>query len=528
MGASSFSAADKQKTDMSAPGQMGGLNASASTSREDLEAGNSELKRGMNSFHLQFIAIGGTIGTGLFIGSGTALANAGPVSVLIAFIFMGAIVYSVMAALGEMATYLPVAGSFTAYASRFLDNSLGFSMGWIYWFTWSITFALELVAAGLIIQYWNDSLSVGIFIAIFFVVFTALNFMPIRWFGEFEMWFSSIKVITILGFIIFAICINAGAGQQGYLGFSAWTQPGPFAEYMVEGSVGKFVGFWSVLVTAGFSFQGAELVGVGAGEVENPEKNMPSAVRWTFWGIFSLFVATIFFIGLLIPYDTPELLVGGTNAAASPLVIAANLAGVKVLPDIINAVLLTAVLSAANSNVYSGSRILVALAKDKHAPQALTWTNKHGVPYVAVASTSVVGLLAFLNLSAGGEKVFNWLLSITAIAGFISWCCILICHLRFQKILAHHGISRTTDLVFRARFQPYLTWFGLFFCVLIILTNGFTVFMAWDVTDFFAAYISLILFVVLFVGHKLLVDRKWSLVKIEDVDLSRDRSSEKQ
>ncbi|KAJ1330972.1 hypothetical protein MN608_04428 [Microdochium nivale] len=525
MGASSLTSADKQKSTMSTPGDMGGLNTSASTSRDDLEAGNTELRRGLHSFHLQFIAVGGTIGTGIFLGSGKALANSGPVSTLLAFVFMGSIVYSVMVSLGEMATYLPVAGSFTTYASRFIDHSLGFAMGWIYWFCWALTFALELVAAGLIIQYWNDSLSVAIFIAIFWVIFTALNFMPIRWFGEFEMWFSSIKVVTILGFIIFAICIDAGAGQNGYLGFSAWVEPGPFAEYMVEGSTGKFVGFWSVLVTAGFSFQGAELVGVGAGEVENPEKNVPSAIRWTFWGIYSLFVATIFFIGLVVPFDTPELLLGGTNASASPLVIAANLAGVPVLPHIINAVLLTAVLSAANSNVYSGSRILIALANDKHAPQAMTWTNKQGVPYVAVATTSAVGLLAFINLSASGEKVFGWLLSITAIAGFISWSCILLCHLRFQKILAYRGISRVTDLAYTARFQPYLSWFGLFFCVLIILTNGFTVFIEWNVSDFFAAYISLILFVVLFVGHKLLVDRKWSLIKLEDVELSQDSPS---
>ncbi|KAH7034741.1 arginine permease [Microdochium trichocladiopsis] len=527
MGADSLPQGDKAKPVSTTPAEMGAFNASASTSREDLEAGNAELHRGLSSFHLQFIAIGGTIGTGLFLGSGEALASAGPVGTLLAFIFIGSIVYSVMSALGEMATYMPVAGSFTAYASRFLDSSLGFSMGWIYWFSWSITFALELVAAGLIIQFWNADLSVGIFIAVFWVVFTALNFMPIRWFGEFEMWFSSIKVVTIVGFIIFAICIDAGAGKNGYLGFSAWVEPGPFAEYMVEGSVGKFVGFWSVLVTAGFSFQGAELVGVGAGEVENPEKNVPSAIRWTFWGIYALFVATIFFIGVLVPYNTEDLLLGSTDAAASPLVIAANLAGVPVLPHIINAVLLTAVLSAANSNVYSGSRILVALAKEKHAPEVLTYTNKHGVPYAAVATTSAIGLLAFLNLSASGEKVFGWLLNITAIAGFISWSCILICHLRFQKILAHRGISRKTDLVYAARFQPYLTWFGLFFCILIILTNGFTVFMEWDVSDFFAAYISLILFVVLFMGHKLLVDRKWSLIKIDDVQLIRDHAGEK-
>jgi yeast amino acid transporter len=510
------STAEKEAKAPQWPSSPGSTNGS----QADVEAGRTSLQRDLQSHHLQFIAIGGTIGTGLFLGSGEALATSGPVGCLIAFIFVGGIVYSIMNSLGEMATYIPVTGSFTAYASRFVDSSLGFSMGWIYWFSWAMTFALELVAAGVIIQFWDADLSVGIFIAVFWVIFTGLNFLPIRWFGEFEMWFSSIKVITIVGFIIFGICINAGAGQQGYLGFSAWVNPGPFAESVVTGEIGKFVGFWSVLVTAGFSYQGSELVGVGVGETRDPAKNVPSAIRWTFYGIFSLFTATIFFIGLLIPYDNEDLLIGGTDASASPLVIAANLAGVPVLPHIINAVLLTAVLSAANSNVYSGSRILVALANERHAPQVLTLTNRFGTPYVAVAITSAMGFLAFLNLSENGGEVFNWLLNITSIAGFITWSCISVCHLRFMRALDYRRIDRYS-LPYVAPLQPYLTWFGLFFCVLILLTNGFTVFIEWSTVDFFAAYISLILFVVLFIGHKVVFRTR--PVKLEDADLDSDR-----
>ncbi|KAI1119435.1 arginine transporter [Nemania sp. NC0429] len=391
---------------------------------------------------------------------------------------------------------MPVAGSFTAYASRFVDPSLGFAMGWIYWFSWATTFALELVGSGLVIQYWDSNLSVGIFIAVFWVVFTACNFLPVRWFGEFESYFVSIKVVTIVGFIIFAICIDAGAGQHGYLGFDAWVHPGPFVEYIVPGNIGKFVGFWSVLVTAGFSYQGTELVGVGAGETANPAKSVPSAIRWTFWGVFTLFVATIFFIGITVPSDNPNLLTGASDASASPLVVAAKLAGVPVLPHIINAVLLTAVLSAANSNLYSSSRILVALAGEGHAPHFFGRTNRFAI-----------GLLAFLNLSSGGGEVFTWLLNITSIAGFISWCCISICHLVFMRAIRAQGISRDS-LVFKAPMQPYLTVYGLFFCVLILLTNGFTVFIRWSTSDFFTAYVSVILFIVLYVGHKALFRTK--------------------
>lgn len=499
--------------------------AGSSLGAKDVEAGaTADLRRDLHAYHLQFLAIGGTIGTGLFIGTAASLAKAGPVGILIAFIFVGTIVWSVMVALGEMASYIPVAGCFTAYGSRFVDPSLGFGMGWIYWFSWAITFALELTTSGIIINYWNSSLNVGIFIAIFWVVFTGVNLLPVKWFGELEVYLSSIKVVTIVGFVIFAICVNAGAGSQGYIGFSYWKDPGPFNEYLVPGAIGKFVGFWAVLVSAGFSYQGAELVGVGAGETANPAKAVPTAIRWTFWGIFSLFVSTVFFIGILIPTSNSDLQNqidnSGSDAASSPLVIACNLAGVKVLPDIINAVLLTAVLSAAQSNVYSGSRIVVALAEEGHAPKFMAKTNRHGTPYNAVALTSVFGLLAFLNESSSGTTVFNWFMNITSIAGFISWTCILICHIRFMSAAKFHGVARET-LPYPAPLQPWASYYGLFFCCLIIITSGFTVFIEWSTVGFFTQYLSLIIFVILYIGHKLILRTK--PIRLEDVDIVRGR-----
>ncbi|ODA76924.1 hypothetical protein RJ55_07440 [Drechmeria coniospora] len=501
---------------------------------QDVEAADSGLNRALKSRHLQFIAIGGTIGTGLFLGTGSALAKAGPASLLIAFIFVGLVVYSVMVALAEMAAYMPVAGAFTVYATRFVDPTVGFTMGWIYWFSWTITYGLELVAAGLILQYWNETLNIALPIGIFWAVITGINFLPIRWFGEIEMWLSTIKIVTIVGFIVFSIAINAGAGRQGYIGFKYWTFPGSFAEgpfaeavdgaapeRLVTGALGRFVGFWAVLITAGFSYQGSELVGVAAGDAADPEKTIPSAIRWTFWGIFSLFIATIFVLGLNIPFDNQELLNKSTNASASPFVIVCTLAGVQVLPHIINAVLLSAVLTAANSDVYSSSRILLALAEEGHAPAMLTKTNRHGTPYWSVAACASFGLLAFLNVSKDGETVFNWLLNITAVAGFITWSLINVCHLRFMSVLRHKAIPRAS-LPYRAPFQPYLSWFGLFFNVLILMTSGFTVFMDWDTSNFFAAYISLFLFVFLFIGHKLFYRTK--LVALADADVSMGRA----
>ncbi|KAJ5398053.1 Arginine permease CAN1 [Penicillium cosmopolitanum] len=451
--------------------------------------GSTQLKRKLKSRHLHMIAIGGTIGTGLFIGSGTALAHSGPVGALIAYIFIATIVFSVMTSLGEIATYIPISGAFTSYATRLVDPSLGFAMGWLYWFSWAITFALELVTVGLIIEYWNSSIPISIFIAVFWVLITLLNMLPVNFYGEVEFWFSSIKVFTVIGFMIFAICIDAGAGDQGYLGFHNWVHPGPFADYLITpGPTAKFVGFWAVLIQAGFSCQ---------------ERNL-SAIKITFIRIILFFVLTVFFIGLLVPYDNKDLLSGASNAAASPFVIAAQLAGVKVLPSIINAVLLTVVLSAANSNVYSGSRILVGLAQEGFAFSFFTKTTKGGVPFYGVLLTSAIGLLGFLNVSNSGTTVFNWLLNISAVAGFIAWATLNMCHIAFMRALKARKISRDV-LPYKAPLQPYLAWYGLFVNILIIFTQGFTAWIpSFSVENFFVAYISVILFAVLWIGHKLI------------------------
>ncbi|EME38302.1 hypothetical protein DOTSEDRAFT_181398 [Dothistroma septosporum NZE10] len=491
---------------------------------DSIRAGTTvQLKRKLQSRHLQMIAIGGTIGTGLFIGSGSALATAGPAGALIAYVFIGTLVYSVMVALGEMATYIPISGAFTVYAARFVDPALGFAMGWIYWFSWSITYALELTASGLIIQYWAPELNVGIFVGVFWAIITSLNFLPVSFYGEIEFYFSSIKVLTVIGFLIFAICIDAGAGREGHLGFRYWHHPGAFAPYNADWSnhaLAKFVSFWSVLIQAGFSYQGTELVGIAAGETANPRKVVPKAIKATFYRILFFFVFTVFFIGLLIPYDNEELLSGSTDASASPMVIAAKLAGVKVLPGLINAVLLCVVLSAANANVYSGSRILVGLAEERSAPSWFKLTTSGGVPYVGVAFTAAFGLLGFLNESADGGKVFNWLVNITSIAGFISWTCINICHIAFMRALKARGQSRDT-LPYKALWQPWFSWYGLFFNVLIVITNGFTAFIPWDTSSFFVAYISVIIFVVMYLGYKIVFKTKF--VSSEEADLDTGR-----
>lgn len=428
-----------------------------------------------------------------------------------------------MTSLGEVATYIPIPGAFTSYAARLIDPSLGFSMGWIYWFNWASTFAVELTATGTIIQYWDESLNIAIFVGVFWVLITAVNLLPVNFYGEVEFWFSTIKVATVIGFMIFAICIDVGVGKQGYLGFQTWKDPGAFATHIIHTpkSVGKFVGFWAVLIQAGFSYQGTELVGVAAGETENPQKTVPSAIRKTFVRILLFFVLTIFFIGLLVPYTNQDLSTGENKASSSPMVIAADLAGVKVLPNLINAVLLTVVLSAANSNVYSGSRILMGLAQEGFAPKVLGRVNTRGVPYISVFVTALFGFLGFMNVSKDAGQVFNWLVNLSSVAGFVTWSSINACHIAFMRALAARGVSRDT-LPYKAMFQPYLAWYGLFFNILIALTQGFTSFIPhFNVADFFFAYICPIVFVVLYAAHKAITRAPFVRSADADIDTGR-------
>lgn len=462
--------------------------------------------------------MGGTIGTGLFLGVGGALWKAGPVGALLAYIWVGTLVYSVMLSLGELATYLPLPGAFAGYAARFVDPSLGFAMGWMYFFSWAFTYPIELASMGFIIQYWDSRLSIGTFITIFFILVGFLNFLPVRFYGELEFWAASIKVFTCVGFLLFALCIDLGAGKEGYIGLKYWHDPGAFAPYIVNaGSVGKFVGFWAVLVQAGFSYQGTELVGLAVGEVENPSVVIPASIRKTFYRIIIFFIGVVFFCGLLIPYDSELLLNANQDASASPFVIAAKLAGVKALPDILNAILLTVVLSAANSNVYSGSRILVGLANENFAPKILRRTNRFGVPYISVIITCSFGLLAYLNLAASASDAFNWLVNLAGVAGFLCWSTISYSHVCFMRALKEQGISREL-LNFQAPWQPWYAWYGLVFMLIITLTQGFTCFMPFSITDFLMAYVSLIIFICIFVGHKLICRTK--RIRPETADLS--------
>ncbi|CAG84309.2 DEHA2A00638p [Debaryomyces hansenii CBS767] len=489
---------------------------------QEEERGKTNVERSLKSRHLSMIALGGTIGTGLFISTSVPLNEAGPVNCLIAYIFIASVVYSVAQSLGEMATYIPVAGSFTVFASRFVSPSIGAASGWLYWFCWAIGFAIELSVIGQIIEYWTSAVPNAAWIAIFFVLLTVANLFPVRFYGEIEFWISSIKVITIMGWILYALIMVCGGGKYGAFGFRYWRNPGPWGDGILvdNKNTGRFLGWFSSLINAIFSYQGTELVGVSAGECENPRKTVPSAIKKVFYRIAIFFILSLFFMGLLVPYNDPKLNSETTYIASSPFVIAIQNSGTPVLPDIMNAVILTTIISAGNSDIYIASRTLYALANDKLAPRIFTLTI-NGIPYYSVLFSSLLGLLGFLSLSAKGLVAFNWLVNISATSGLFAWVFISFSHIRFIKGLKLKGIVRSEELPFVAKGMPIYAWYSVSVITFLIFFQGYEVFVGkFSVAEFFAAYISNIFFVILFVFFQFVWFRNTKfLVPLEEMDI---------
>lgn len=503
----------------------------------------NHVKRKLQARHLSMIALGGTIGTGLFI-STKGPVSTGPGLALISYLFITTLAYSVTQSLGEMATYIPISGSFTQFASRFCSPALGVANGWNYWFSWVITFALEISVIGQIIQYWTTKVPLFAWITIFWVLLTVTNLFPVRFYGELEFWISSLKILAVMGWLIYALCMVCGASPEGPIGFRYWRNPGAWGDGSINGNAPwgeinintrRFLAWLSSLISAMFTFSGVELVGISCGESANPRKTVPSAIRKVIWRIIIFYILSIFFMGMLIPYNDLKLQYDTPVAASSPFIVAIQNCGTPYLASIFNGVILVAVVSAGNSNVYSGSRILYGLAEAEIAPKFFLRTTKSGVPYVAVLTTAAFGSLGYLVLSDGGKKVFGWLLNITAVAALLAWINISFSHIRFMGALKYNNMTRD-DLPFRAAAMPFQAYYAFVLGLILVFVQGFSSFYNLDATSFFASYISLILFFVTWIGahfcyngftKKSFLLRTW-LKPLDEIDIitgSRDLDS---
>ncbi|MFE4131284.1 amino acid permease [Peribacillus sp. YIM B13482] len=471
------------------------------------------VKRKLKARHMTMIAIGGSIGTGLFLASGATIQSAGPGGALAAYACIGIMVYFLMTSLGEMATYMPVSGSFSTYATRFVDPAFGFALGWNYWFNWAVTLAVEIAAAAIIMKFWFPDVPSLIWSALFLGIVFTLNALSIKSYGESEYWFALIKVVAIIFFIIIGLLTILGVFGGKVIGFENFTMgEAPFK--------GGFLSIISIFLIAGFSFQGTELVGIAAGESENPEKNVPNAIRQVFWRILLFYIGAILILGLLIPYTSPSLLNGDVeNVSVSPFTLVFERAGFAFAASVMNAVVLTSLLSAGNSGLYASTRMLWSMAKDNQAPKFLAKVNHRGIPMNALILTALIGGLAFLT-SIFGDHVFTWLLNASGLTGFIAWIGIAISHYRFRRAYVAQG-GDINELKYKAKWFPFGPILSFVLCMGVIAGQNYEAFLSGSIDWYGVAvsYIGLPLFLAIWLGYK--IYHKTKLISLKDCQFDK-------
>ncbi len=485
--------------------------SSQSNTKEGAQAPG--LRRTLRARHLTMIAIGGSIGTGLFVASGATIAQAGPGGALAAYVLIGAMVYFLMTSLGELAAYMPVSGSFATYGALYVDEGFGFALGWNYWYNWAVTIAVELAAAQLVMQYWFPDTPGVLWSAAFLAIMFALNAISVRGFGEAEYWCALIKVITVVAFIIIGTLMIFGIMRGDFShanGLANLTMgDAPF--------VGGLPAMIGVAMIAGFSFQGTELIGVAAGESADPARTIPRAVRQVFWRILLFYVLAILIIGILIPYNDPSLLKSDVETVGvSPFTLVFRHAGLAFAAGVMNAVILTAVLSAGNSGMYASTRMLYNLATEGRAPRIFARLTRNGVPLVALLATTAVGALCFLTSLFESKSVYLWLLNLSGMTGFIAWLGIAISHYRFRRGFVAQGLD-PDRLPYRSPFFPYGPIFAFALCMIVTLGQNYQAFTDGNIdwVAVAATYIGIPIFLMIWLGYRIV--RKTHFVRYADM-----------
>lgn len=445
-----------------------------------MSANGHDMQRGLKNRHIQMIALGGAIGTGLFYGSAETIKLAGP-AITLSYFIGGLVIFFIMRMLGEMSVDEPVSGSFSHFANKYWGEFPGFVSGWNYWFNYIVVSMAELTAVGIYINYWFPDVPHWASALVFLVIITLANLVNVKMYGEFEFWFAIIKVVAILGMIIFGIfLIFSGINGQA-TGFSnLWRHGG----YMPNG----FSGLILSLVPVMFSFGGIELIGITAGEADNPKKTIPKAINQVMWRILIFYVGALAVMMIIYPWNQVGL-------DGSPFVQIFSKMGIPAAATILNIVVLTAALSVYNSGIYSNGRMLYSLAQQGNAPKVFAKLNKNGIPVAGVLVSSALTLVAVvLNYLIPG-KVFLYLISVAIIAGIINWTMIIITNLKFRKAKIAQGEADKID--FKTPLHPYTNYICFAFLLMIV------VLMATMDSMKMAVYVLPIWIIILFIGFKL-------------------------
>ena len=418
------------------------------------------LKRGLKNRHIQLIALGGAVGTGLFLGIGQTIQMAGP-SVLLGYAIGGFIAFLIMRQLGEMVVEEPVAGSFSHFAYKYWGNFAGFASGWNYWVLYVLVAMAELTAVGKYIQVWWPDFPSWATAALFFVLINAINLTNVKVYGEMEFWFAIIKVVAVVGMILFGgwLLFSGNGGPQASV-TNIWAQGG-FFPHGISGLV-------MAMAVIMFSFGGLELVGITAAEADDPTKSIPRATNQVIYRILIFYIGSLAVLLSLYPWVK---VVG----ESSPFVMIFHDLGETLVANVLNVVFLTAALSVYNSCVYSNSRMLYGLAKQGSGPQALLKVDRRGVPYVALGvSALATAICVLINYLMPGEA-FGLLMALVVSALVINWAMISLAHLKFRRAKDSQGVQTR----FRAILYPVGNWVCLVFMaailVIMLMTPGMAI-----------------------------------------------------
>jgi len=483
---------------------------------------DSDLQRRLSTRHITMIALGSSIGMGLWLGTGTSLASGGPAAIFIGYLLSGTMIWAVAHSLGEMAVMYPLPSAFVQWTMKFVDPAAALTLGWAYWISYWITIANELQGVVTVLSFWTDNVPTAAWITVFWVVIILVNVWAVTVFGEVEVVCSTIKFSWIFVVIISCIVISAGgAPNHDAVGFRYWNQ--------TSGFTNGFKGFLSVLPTCIFAMSGSENAGLVACETRNPRVSVPKAVG-SMWVRLALF----YIMGSLVvtmtvsPYN--ENLFGGSGINASPFVIAYRESGLMPLAHIMNAIIFISVLSTGTISGYAGSRTLVGLAQIGLAPKILMRADKVGRPWFALIPTLAIGgALAYLNVDNTGAEVFGWFSNLTSLFTLFGWGMICLTHIRMRHAWKVQGRS-IDDLPWKSWTFPYAAWWGLSWCIILIIAEFYL--SVWPlnyshngterVTSFFSTYVSVVAMIVIYIGAKIYFrGRFWADSSTIDLDAGR-------
>ncbi|KIJ16459.1 hypothetical protein PAXINDRAFT_10909 [Paxillus involutus ATCC 200175] len=491
------------------------------------------VKRQLGRQHIQMIALAGTIGTGLFLGLGEILATCGPLGSLLVYIQVSTVIYATILSVGEMTAYAPISGSLLHYgrlsisdsilkaysmdkAARWFDPAVGFALGWNYFYFAATAIPLEITALSAMVVFWDPNPDhTAIYIAVTMVALFVLNLFGVRWFGNSEIVFATMKIMLVVGLIIGGLAISLGGGpDHEVIGFRYWRDPGPMVSTLEPGATGRFLGLLVAIAPAAFSVTGIELIAITAAEAQQPRTNIIRAMKTVIFRLVLFYICSVIVVGMLVPSNDPSLFQAGSYTGQSPFVIAFSNAGVKVLPSIINAILIVSAFSAANTFIFASSRILYGLAVQNQAPKIFATCTKDGLPWIAVTVAWLFSSLTFMNVGSSSGTVFNWFVDLCVVSGFLGWLSINTTYLRYFYGMRLQGIVPRG--MYRSPLQPYAAMWAIFWVIFYILVSGISVFWDWNGGKFVASYINLPIFFGLLFGYKLWYKTK--IVPLADLD----------